>query len=623
MRKNIFLHFMNRDTREIFDLYRLLPGPMHAQRLREPLNAAVMLCESQCIAPPGFVIEDQIAFELFENQAAYLEKGVIRLPIREASLADYAEKKRDEYAPVRDRYSGLYNDTRMQILGSYGEAILSRKVHIGPAIIDGFQTGVDTNSPAWKEIREKAPGEIITNMREIPTRLANEGKALTWSIMEPNLDINGNQFHKRMRGALQHVYFNEYCKEFKLFILSSIPNMIEDFHLPTDRAIYNFKRFKDFLDVFSSSKMFLRGAAEFITAIRDRSGFIDLMDSYASMASRFRNDTDLKYHAEQAVKKANFQWHKLAERREGSLSDPTNVEILEIADACEDLASTINTEYGFITRSQKTATNNTSNKIATPRKGVTLKVALFVALEEELEVLVKHMNLDRQAGRPAAVGKIGEVDVEVLCPRGMGRVAAAIETTRYLAHTQIKPNLIICVGLAGGFKVNQGGVICVDTVIDLANRKVTDTDDGQVRSKFRSQEFHCSRVLYSVAKSKKDFDEQQWSNECRDNYDWDKGTTPALWEGRIASVDEVVASTEHQNKLMDSVDKLLGVEMEAGGVCAAAKEFKVPFEVLRVVSDKAGPDKADDKWRKVGMKTLAELLMRLPLNRVIEEMSKE
>ena len=110
----------------------------------------------------------------------------------------------------------------------------------------------------------------------------------------------------------------------------------------------------------------------------------------------------------------------------------------------------------------------------------------------------------------------------------------------------------------------------------------------------------------------------EWEDHCRRHFNWPKGRTPSLWEGRIASVDEVVASDDHRKKMIDSVDKLMGVEMEAGGVCAAAKAFGVPCGVVRVVSDLADPAKADDEWRRIGMKTLAELVKRLPLSRVIE-----
>ena len=238
-------------------------------------------------------------------------------------------------------------------------------------------------------------------------------------------------------------------------------------------------------------------------------------------------------------------------------------------------------------------------------------------MKKSWKYLDKPVRLERNRIAPVASGRSGEVLIEVLCPSAMGRVAAAVETARYLADTPQLPDLIICVGLAGGFTVNQGGVICVDTVIDLANRKVIDDADGIAQTKFRREDFHCSRALYAVAKSD-EFDMEAWGNDCRNDFEWQKGTTPSLWEGKIASVDEVVASKPHQDKLLASVEKLLGVEMEAGGVCAAAKNYKVPFEVLRVVSDKADPAKTDDQWRKIGMKTLAELLKRLPLHRVIE-----
>ena len=128
MRRNLFLHFLNRDTREIFGVYELLDRGRHANILREPLNAAAILCENACYAPPGFVIEDDIAFELFEAQSAYLETGLVQLPIRERNLADYAEKKRGEYAPARNRYSGLFDDSRLEALSSYGTAITRRNV---------------------------------------------------------------------------------------------------------------------------------------------------------------------------------------------------------------------------------------------------------------------------------------------------------------------------------------------------------------------------------------------------------------------------------------------------------------------------------------------------------------
>lgn len=617
MRRNLFLHFMNRDTREIFNLYQLLESSVHARRLRHPLNAAAMLCEDQCIAPPGFVIEDQIAFELFENQSAYLEKGLIKLPIREAGLVDYAEKKRGEYAPARDRYSGLFNDNRMIRLGAYGEAIISRKVHIGPAIVNGFQAGVDTKSKVWKTIRENADPAVIADMRNRPALLSDQGKALTWSILMPELDVAGTRFHREMRGALQHTYFSEYCREFNLLILSGVPNMIEDFFLPVDRAVYSLSRLKSFLSTFHAASLFLDGSANFIMDMRSRSGFIELMDAYAALASTFKGDTELVYNTDRAVKQSTYDWMGLAHRGVGALADPTIIEAIEISDACGDLANIINTQHGFIPRSGLASGKATAPKISISSKGKKLKIGVFVALEEERDVLVKQWKLKKNPTRPSAFGTLGNLDVEVICPRAMGRVNAAVETTRYLAEIETKPDLLVCVGLAGGFTVEQGGVICVDTVVDLANRKIVDDEEQNTQSKFRREDFATKRAFYSVAISD-DFNQVAWSNHCCEEFEWPKGKRPSLHEGKIACVDEVVASEVHKENLLKNTEKLLGVEMEAGGFSAAAKSFGIPFEVLRVVSDKADPAKTDDDWRKIGMKTLANFLERIPLEKVIE-----
>lgn len=268
MRKNLFLHFLNRDTREIVRLYDLFGDAKHAHALRGPLNFCAMLCEEFCAAPPGFVVEDKLAFELFEVQSAYLDKGLIRLPMRETNLTDFAEKKRIEYSFARNRYSGLFDDTRMSLLNSHGAAITSRKVQIGPAIVNGFLSGVDTRSTAWADIRENASTKVIEDMRIVPEKLANEGKALTWSMIKPNLIDEGALFHKQMRDALQYTYFNEYCREFKIIALCDIPYIAVDFSLPTNRAVYSMRRFRTFLESLNADRFFLEASAKTIVKFR-------------------------------------------------------------------------------------------------------------------------------------------------------------------------------------------------------------------------------------------------------------------------------------------------------------------------------------------------------------------
>lgn len=274
--------------------------------MREPLNAAAMLCEEFCVAAAGFVVEDEVAFELFEAQAQYLRTGLIRLPIRERNLADFAEKKRDEYAPARSRYSGLFDDTRMNYLSSLGAAIVPRKVQIGPAIVSGFEEGVDTKAEAWRHIRSSASPAVIANLRSTPLRLSEEGQALTWSIMQPHFLPEGLPFQRNMRDALQHVYFKEYCVEFKLIVLSDIPHISEIFYLPTERRVYSLRRLRHFLSVLGVSDVFLNGSADFILRMRQSPGFVELMDAYTGLAAAFPKDSEFGYHLSRAKKVATY-----------------------------------------------------------------------------------------------------------------------------------------------------------------------------------------------------------------------------------------------------------------------------------------------------------------------------
>jgi hypothetical protein len=56
-RRDIFLHFLNRDSRQIYGLFRQIDSNRHRFLLGRALNAAVILCEARCIAPPGFIVE--------------------------------------------------------------------------------------------------------------------------------------------------------------------------------------------------------------------------------------------------------------------------------------------------------------------------------------------------------------------------------------------------------------------------------------------------------------------------------------------------------------------------------------------------------------------------------------
>lgn len=620
MRRDIFLHFLNRDTREVFDLYRSLTPEKHASLMRRALNAAAIVCEDRCVAPPGFIVEDEIAFGLAENQRAYLSESLIQLPMREENLADFAEKKRIGYEPMRDRYSGLYNDTRIGFLGDTAQGIIQRKTHITAGILKDWTSGPEAGRTFWKPAKAILTPPQVDLVARIPLLLDERGVALTWAAIAPELPDDVKPASGALRSTLQHVYFRQYCHEFNLCALSGVPHVIHDFRVPVEEHAHNFKRLGLFLDLFELRDLLFEAPADLIVALKKQPGFIAFCDAYAMLAQRMPGDTNMIFHTGRTMTTLNYSWASLKGRR-FALYDVSPIEVNELASALGEFASRLSREHGLQTRGAPAAENQSQKKEAKPIMVKEAELVLFVALEEELAVLASVLGLTKHNGTPEAYGKIDGVDVAVICPRTMGRVAAAVAMSDYLAKRNRPPKLILIVGLAGGFEENgskPGHIIVVTKVVDLALRKVVDEDDG-AKPNFRREDYEMhdqlQRQLLSDA-----FDKRAWSDAAL-AFDWPDDRRPSLHYGPIASADEVVASNELREQILKGTGgdgKLMGVEMEAGGICAAARKNRVPVSMLRVVSDKADPSKADDQWRKVGMKTLASLLAAASLTDVLK-----
>lgn len=617
MRKNIFLHFMNRDSREIFGLFEGLGQEQHYLSIKSALNAAVLLCEEYCIMPPGFAVEDEIAFELLGKEKELLQRRLIQFPMRESSLADFAEKKRSEYSPMRGRYSGLFDDRRIEFLGKNAAGLIGRKSQIGQKIVSGWASAADSSRGLWGKVKLILPPKTIELIRLVPDQLAAEGTAVTWEAISKSLPSGALAAKRELRDSLQNIYFRQYCQEFGLYVLSKIPFMLNTFGLRTSAA-YDFHLLSNFLDAFELKEFLLNGSGFLISEIKRNRGLTDLMDVYSQLAGQ-KSAADTIYFAQAASLATGFDWKGFAARNHPLLGEPTTFALTEVLSAMSETSSHLAAQHGLTLRSDALARPK-SNKIVRGADPLS-DVVLYVALEEELEVLVDTLKLTKNYKGAAASGKLANFDVEVLCPRAMGRVVAAVEVASYLQLRKDKlPKLILMVGLAGGFKAEgsePGHTINVTTVVDLAQRKVTDRDEGGVDSKLRRKDFNLNQGLYKVLSSHS-FDTDRWIADAIKEADWPRDRRPSLHSGAVASGDEVVSSEEWQKKLTAYGDKLLGVEMEAGGVCEAAERFKVPVSMLRVVSDNADPSKADDAWRKTGMRTLAILLRQLPVDLVLD-----
>ncbi|MFM9966037.1 MAG: hypothetical protein ACKV2Q_33060 [Planctomycetaceae bacterium] len=203
--------------------------------------------------------------------------------------------------------------------------------------------------------------------------------------------------------------------------------------------------------------------------------------------------------------------------------------------------------------------------------------------------------------------------VVVSCVASMGRVKAT--TTTIDAIRRWKPKYIILCGIAGGFAANGahvGDVLLAEQVVDYSLEKTKPAG-----SEIRFQSWPSDERLRNFAANLR---RDEWGSLIAVSRPG-PGDIDIL-RGPVATGDRIVESPTLIQSLLNHYPKLIGVEMEAGGVATACHESvsRPGFFMVRSVSDMADPDKESDQvktWREYACDVAASftigMLMAKPL----------
>lgn len=255
---------------------------------------------------------------------------------------------------------------------------------------------------------------------------------------------------------------------------------------------------------------------------------------------------------------------------------------------------------------------------------------IIVPLKEEREAVLAHLGNARRLppdeqdvrvyyqtdlATQLADGQAGSYRVIVTSPLGMGRVEAATATADAIRRWQ--PRYVLLVGIAGGDpdEVGLGDVLIAEQFVDYELAKRTDEDTKphpeqppanpreyalhnsvrRVNERTRYQTFRADPRLYGAAQHL-----IGWEKAVREARP-DAGM-PSTHTGIVISGDKVQAATGALAPYKADWPKLIGVEMEAAGVAAAAWEAvsKPGVLMVRGVSDLADAKKGSSrvkKWR--------------------------
>ncbi|KIY23017.1 MULTISPECIES: 5'-methylthioadenosine/S-adenosylhomocysteine nucleosidase [Mesobacillus] len=232
-----------------------------------------------------------------------------------------------------------------------------------------------------------------------------------------------------------------------------------------------------------------------------------------------------------------------------------------------------------------------------------MRIGIIGAMDEEVDLLrskiteIDEMNL---AGSEFYKGYIGHQEV-VLLKSGIGKVNAAMGTA--LMIEKFQPDVIINTGSAGGFHGELSvGDIVISTEVRHHDVDVTifGYEYGQVPKMPAS--FSPDENLVRVAEKSAV-----------------KIKGIQVVKGLIASGDSFMNDPEKVEFIRNKMPDLFAVEMEAAAIAQVAYQFKVPFVIIRSLSDIAGKDSnvSFDQFLETAAKNSAELILLM-----VEELKK-
>ena len=170
---------------------------------------------------------------------------------------------------------------------------------------------------------------------------------------------------------------------------------------------------------------------------------------------------------------------------------------------------------------------------------------------------------------------------------GWGKVSAARAATRLISHkfNEIKIDIIFFTGVAGAInsQLKQWDIIISNELIQH------DMDARPIFKKYEIPALKTVRIKSNKSISK--WTLSALKNSKKNNQLENFGN---IYEGLIATGDKFISKKFDIENISKEMKDLLAVEMEGASVAQVAKQEKIPFQVIRVISDKANENSSED-----------------------------
>lgn len=166
-----------------------------------------------------------------------------------------------------------------------------------------------------------------------------------------------------------------------------------------------------------------------------------------------------------------------------------------------------------------------------------------------------------------------------------GKVAAALTTTQLISTFQ--PTEIIFTGVAGAINpnLNIGDIVYGTSLVqhDMDASPLFPTLEIPLLGKTYFKTILNTKLFDSVNY----FQQNYFTFIQKKEAITFKITAPKITKGIIASGDEFISTDQSFQKIKKNIPNLQCVEMEGAAVAQVCDEYKIPFQIIRIISDKA------------------------------------
>lgn len=221
-------------------------------------------------------------------------------------------------------------------------------------------------------------------------------------------------------------------------------------------------------------------------------------------------------------------------------------------------------------------------------------IGIISAMQEEIQALLnelKNVSTTVKGMRTYHEGTLFNQKVVLVFSR-WGKVASAVTTTQLINDFNV--NEIIFTGVAGGIKdeLNIGDIIIGKYLFqhDLDAQPFYEQFEIPIIKKKHIETRDPSKLIDATSRFIKTYN----SFVSKIEADVFNISVPKVILGDIASGDQFISSVEKINYLNKLLPTTTCVEMEGAAVAQVCYEYKVPFSIIRIISDKANDNATID-----------------------------